>query len=297
MASDNLRGLALMLAAMALFAIEDMFLKWAAARLPAGEILLVSGAAGGMIFAALARREGQRFWSAGLWRRPVVLRNLGEMAGSLAYITALATAPLATVSAVLQALPLVVTMGAALFMGAPVGWRRWSAILVGFSGVLMVIQPGTDGFRPEALWVLVAVAGVGLRDLTTRAVPQSVSTALVSAWGLAAVALLGALTMAVDGRVAVPSAPEAAALGGAILFGSAGYWAVVAAARTGEVAVVAPFRYARLVFATIIGILVFDEWPNLLALCGAAVIILSGLYSFARERAGARSLSMKPPAG
>ncbi|MFO1175491.1 MAG: DMT family transporter [Paracoccaceae bacterium] len=297
MASDNLRGLALMLAAMALFAIEDMFLKWAAARLPAGEILLVSGAAGGMIFAALARREGQRFWSAGLWRRPVVLRNLGEMAGSLAYITALATAPLATVSAVLQALPLVVTMGAALFMGAPVGWRRWSAILVGFSGVLMVIQPGTDGFRPEALWVLVAVAGVGLRDLTTRAVPQSVSTALVSAWGLAAVALLGALTMAVDGRVAVPSAPEAAALGGAILFGSAGYWAVVAAARTGEVAVVAPFRYARLVFATIIGILVFDEWPNLLALCGAAVIILSGLYSFARERAGARSLSMKAPAG
>lgn len=297
MASDNLRGLALMLAAMALFAVEDMFLKWAAARLPAGEILLVSGAAGGMIFAALARREGQRFWSAGLWRRPVVLRNLGEMAGSLAYITALATAPLATVSAVLQALPLVVTMGAALFMGAPVGWRRWSAILVGFSGVLMVIQPGTDGFRPEALWVLVAVAGVGLRDLTTRAVPQSVSTALVSAWGLAAVALLGALTMAVDGRVAVPSAPESAALGGAILFGSAGYWAVVAAARTGEVAVVAPFRYARLVFATIIGILVFDEWPNLLALCGAAVIILSGLYSFARERAGARSLSMKAPAG
>lgn len=297
MASDNVRGLALMLAAMALFAVEDMFLKWAAARLPTGEILLVSGAAGTVIFAALARREGHRFWGGGLWRRPVVLRNLGEMAGSLAYLTALASAPLATVSAVLQALPLAVTMAAALFMGARVGWRRWSAILVGFSGVLLVIQPGTDGFRPQALWVLLAVAALTLRDLTTRAVPATVSTALVSAWGLAAVALLGVLTMAVEGRVVVPTGTETAALAGVILFGSAGYWAVVAAARTGEIAVVAPFRYARLVFATVIGILVFDEWPNLLALCGAAVIILSGLYSFARERANARSLSMKASAG
>lgn len=297
MAGDNLRGLALMLAAMALFAIEDMFLKLTAARLPIGEILVVSGGAGTAIFAALARREGKGFFSGGLWHRAVVGRNLGEMAGTFAYITALASAPLATVSAVLQALPLAVTMGAALFMGAPVGWRRWSAILVGLAGVILVIQPGTDAFQPTALWVLVSVAGLTLRDLATRAVPPTTTSGLVSAWGLASVTVLGLAMLAIDRRVVLPTAGESAALLGVILFGSAGYWAVVAAARTGEVAVVSPFRYARLVFAIVIGILVFDEWPNLVSLGGAALIVMSGLYSFARERARARSLSMTVPAG
>lgn len=297
MAGENLRGLALMLAAMALFAIEDMFLKLTAARLPTGEILLVSGGAGAVIFAALARREGKRFWSGGMWNRAVVGRNLGEMVAAFAYITALASAPLATVAAVLQALPLAVTMGAALFMGAAVGWRRWCAILAGLAGVLLVIQPGTDAFHPAALWVLVAVAGLTLRDLATRAVPHSTSSGLVSAWGLASVAIIGLAMMAIDRRAVMPTTGESAALLGVILFGSAGYWAVVAAARTGEVAVVAPFRYARLVFAIVIGILVFQEWPNLVSLGGAALIVLSGLYSFARERARARSLSMTAPAG
>ncbi|MBS0565311.1 MAG: DMT family transporter [Proteobacteria bacterium] len=297
MAGDNLRGLALMLAAMALFAIEDMFLKLTAARLPTGEILVVSGGAGTVIFAALARREGKGFFSGGLWNRAVVGRNLGEMAGTFAYITALASAPLATVAAVLQALPLAATMGAALFMGAPVGWRRWSAILVGLAGVILVIQPGTDAFQPTALWVLVSVAGLTLRDLATRAVPPTTTSGLVSAWGLASVTVLGLAMLAIDRRVVMPTAGESAALVGVVLFGSAGYWAVVAAARTGEVAVVAPFRYARLVFAIVIGILVFGEWPNLLSLGGAALIVLSGLYSFARERARARSLSMTAPAG
>lgn len=297
MGSDNIRGLALMVAAMALFAVEDMFLKMAARGLPTGEVVFAAGFFGMLIFAWMARRSGQGFWSGGLWQRSVVGRNLGEMIGTIGYITALAAAPLATVSAVLQALPLAVTMGAALFIGAPVGWRRWSAILAGFAGVLMVIQPGTDGFQPAALWVLVSVAGLTLRDLATRAIAPSFSSALVSAWGLASVTVLGVLMMLFHGQPVMPTPRQSAALLGVVIFGSVGYWAVVAAARTGEVAVVSPFRYARLVFAIIIGILAFGEWPNALSLAGAAVIILSGLYSFARERARARSLSMTARAG
>lgn len=286
-AAANLRGILLMAGSMALFALEDMFLKGAALGLPTGEILLITALFGWGFFALLARAEGKRTFSRAALHPWVLARNFGEMLGTLAYITALAQVPLATVSAVLQAMPLAVTMGAALFMGERVGWRRWSAIALGFSGVLLVIQPGMEGFRPSALWVLITVLGLGLRDLASRAIPAHLSTTQVSAWGLASVALLGALMLIFQSPV-LPEPRQAAMLGGVILFGTAGYWAITAASRTGEVAVVAPFRYTRLVFAIVIGALVFGEYPDRLTLFGAAVIIGSGLYAFARERARAR---------
>lgn len=288
MNADNLRGILLMLGSMALFAIEDMFLKWAAASLPIGEVIFVSGAFGLPVFVWMARRKGLRVLDRAALHPAVIARNLGEMFGTFCYITAIATVPLSTVSAVLQAMPLSMTMAAALFMREKVGWRRWSAIAVGFAGVLLVIRPGMDGFRPEALWVLLTVVGLTLRDLASRAIPTSISTAQVSAWGLTSVALLGVLMMAASGETALPDFRQSGVLLGALAFGTAGYWAVTAATRTGEVSVVAPFRYARLVFALIIAMLVFDEHPDALMLAGAALIIGSGLYSFARERRRAR---------
>ncbi len=288
MNADNLRGILLMLGSMALFAIEDMFLKWAAASLPIGEVIFVSGAFGLPVFVWMARRKGLRVLDRAALHPAVIARNLGEMFGTFCYITAIATVPLSTVSAVLQAMPLSMTMAAALFMREKVGWRRWSAIAVGFAGVLLVIRPGMDGFRPEALWVLLTVVGLTLRDLASRAIPTSISTAQVSAWGLTSVALLGVLMMAASGETALPDFRQSGVLLGALAFGTAGYWAVTAATRTGEVSVVAPFRYARLVFALIIAMLVFDERPDALMLAGAALIIGSGLYSFARERRRAR---------
>lgn len=296
-ATANLRGILLMVGSMALFAIEDMFLKFAAASLPVGEIIFVSGIFAVPVFWALARRQGLPFFSRDLLRPVLLLRNTGEVVGSLGYVAALAAVPLSTVSAVLQATPLAVTMGAALFMGEQVGWRRWSAILVGFAGVLLVVQPGGAAFRPEALWVLVTVAGIALRDLATRAVPGRISTNQISAWGVTSVALLGLAMMAVTGDVRPPTAGESASLAGAVVFGTAGYWAITAAMRAGEVSVVSPFRYTRLVFAMSLGILVFTERPDALTMVGAAVIIGSGLYTFARERARKRALSLRPSAG
>ncbi|MGB8811794.1 MAG: DMT family transporter [Paracoccaceae bacterium] len=292
MASDNLRGIFLMVASMALFGLEDMFLKWAAADLPTGEIVFISGAFGMPVFALMARRSGRRVFTRAAWHRAVIARNIGEMVGTLGYITALATVPLSTVSAVLQAMPLAVTMAAALFMQEQVGWRRWTAIAVGFAGVLLVIRPGVAGFRPEALWVLLTVAGLTLRDLSTRMIPKDYTTAQVSAWGLAAVALLGVMMMVATGEVETPDLWQTSTLLGALIFGTAGYWAITAAARTGEVSVVAPFRYVRLIFAVLIGAFVFAEWPDRLTLVGSALIIASGLYSFARERARKRALSL-----
>jgi drug/metabolite transporter (DMT)-like permease len=285
----NLRGIFLMVASMALFGIEDMFLKWAAQGLPLGQIIFVSGAFGLPVFVLMARMSGQRVLVREALQPAVLARNIGEMVGSAGYVAALATVPLSTVSAVLQAMPLAVTMAAALFMQETVGWRRWSAIAVGFAGVLVVIRPGMEGFRPEALYVLITVAGLTVRDLASRRIPQTVTTAQVSAWGLMAVTLLGVMMMAVSGEVEAVSSWQAMVLLGAVAFGTAGYWAITAATRTGEISVVAPFRYTRLVFAIVIGALVFGEWPDGLTYVGASLIIGSGLYSFARERARKRA--------
>lgn len=297
MASENLRGIVLMVLSMALFGLEDMFLKWAAVGLPVGQIIFVSGAFGLPVFVWMAARKGQSVFTKAALHPAVLARGLGEMVGTFAYINALATVPLSTVSAVLQAMPLAVTMAAALFMQEQVGWRRWSAIAVGFAGVILVIRPGLDGFRPEALWVLITVAGLTLRDLMARKIPAECSTAQVSAWGLMAVALLGALMMLGAQDVAMPNLWEATTLLGALVFGTAGYWAIIGATRTGEISVVAPFRYVRLVFAVLIGAFVFAEWPDAITLAGSALIVASGLYSFARERARKRALSLTAPLG
>jgi drug/metabolite transporter (DMT)-like permease len=289
---ENLTGILLMLAAMALFAVEDLFLKWAAAGLPLGQIILVSGALGVPVFMAMARRQGQGIFVKDALHPAVITRNIGEIVGTASFVAALAVVPLGTVAAVLQAMPLAVTMGAALIFGDKVGWRRWTAISLGFAGVILVIRPGADTFQPSALLVLVTVAGMSLRDLASRRIPARVTTAQVSAWGLMAVTALGAGMLAVSGgaRATLPS--ETAVLLGAVIFGTAGYWAVTAATRTGEVAVVAPFRYARLVFSMSLGVIFLGERPDLLTLVGAAVIVGSGLYTFARERALKRASLM-----
>lgn len=293
MASDNLRGILLMLASMALFGMEDLFLKLAAADLPVGQVVFISGFFGFPVFALMAARQGQKVWTRAALHPAVIARNIGEMVGTLGYITALATVPLATVSAVLQAMPLAVTLAAALFLKETVGWRRWTAIAAGFAGVLTVIRPGMEGFRPEAVWVLLSVAGLVLRDLSSRLIPGESSTAQVSAWGLLAVILLGGLMM-LQGGAAMPTAGQSGVLLGAVIFGTAGYWAVVAASRTGEVSVVAPFRYARLIFAILIGTLYFGEPLDALTLAGSVLIIASGLYAFARERALKRKARAQP---
>ena len=141
-----------MVLAMAGFALEDTFIKFLAIDLVVGQILAMMGLAGALIFGALSLWQGDGLFSSDLVRKPVLMRNLGEMIGAFGYITALALVPLSTVAAILQATPLVVTLGAALFMGETVGWRRWAAIVVGFIGVLMIIRPGLDGFQPASLF-------------------------------------------------------------------------------------------------------------------------------------------------
>jgi drug/metabolite transporter (DMT)-like permease len=292
---ENLRGIVLMVASMAGFAVEDMFIKWAAADVPTGQILLLLSIFGTSFFAVMARRQNAHIWNKQVVHSAVLWRNAGEMLGTAGFVTALALTPLTSATAIFQATPLAVTLGAALFLGESVGWRRWTAILVGFCGVILIIRPGMDGFNINSLWSIVAVIGLSARDVATRRIPQSISTMQLAAWGFIAVGILGAGMLAASGGAIWLSGAQAGYIGGALLFGIGAYWAITQASRLGEISVITPFRYVRLIFALIIGALVFAERPDVITLSGAALIIGSGLYTFARERMRKRTLSMTVP--
>jgi drug/metabolite transporter (DMT)-like permease len=290
---ENLRGSMIMVLAMAGFALEDLFIKRLAESLPVGQIIMFLGFGGALVFGLVTRLQGRRLWSRDLFTRAVMLRNLGELIGTLGFVTAIALTPLSSASAILQATPLAVTLGAALFFREAVGWKRWTAILVGFGGVLMVIRPGFEGFEPASLFAVQGVIGLAIRDLATRAVPRTISSMQLSTYAFATLVPTGMILLAVGGAPSLPSAAAWRDLALALTCALAAYYAIVAAMRLGDVAVITPFRYSRLIFALIIGVTVFDERPDIWTLTGAAIIIASGLFTFWRERRLARRVA--PP--
>ena len=283
-ATDNTRAALLMVASMAAFAFEDLFLKRAAEALPPGQVIAMLGAAGAAVFWIFAARAGQPILTRRALTGAALVRSLSEAGATMLYITALALIPLTMNAALLQASPLVVTMGAALFLGEKVGWRRWSAIVVGFVGVLIILRPGTEGFRAAGLLTVACVIILAARDLATRMMDASIGTFQLTTWAYIALVPAGLLLMAGQGQSPQPVAAERwVDLTGALVTGLFGYYAVTAAMRLGEVSVVAPFRYTRLVFAMILAVIFLGERPDLWMLIGAALVIGSGLYTFARE--------------
>jgi drug/metabolite transporter (DMT)-like permease len=197
---------------------------------------------------------------------------------------ALSTIELSLLSAIIQANPLLVTLGAAVFLGMPVGWRRLVAILIGLVGVLIIVRPGFDGFQRETLWAVGATFGLVGRDLSTRLIPRAVPTTVLALWGSVAAGAAGLLLFALGDDAVRPDAGLSAILGGALIFALIANYAITAAMRVGEIAVVTPFRYTRLVFALILAFFVFGERPDIWTLVGAAIVIATGLFTLWRER-------------
>ncbi len=287
---NNLNGILFIIAAMAAFTLEDMFIKRLSGEIPVGQILIMLGLGSGAVFAAVALYRGDNLLAPAAWRGAAILRTLSEAVGAMAFATALSLVDISTVAAVFQALPLVITMGAALFLGEQAGWRRWSAICVGFVGVLMIVRPGLEGFDPSVVLVLFAVLAIAARDLLTRLVDSSVSSAVVSFQAFASLIVAGGVLLLMTGTQpsGVDTRQGAMMLGG-IVFGVAGYYAIVTATRIGDASAITPFRYSRLLFSILIGVLVFGERPDAMTLGGATLIIASGLYTFVRERRIARA--------
>jgi len=285
---QNVHGILLVIAAMAGFTVEDMFIKQLSQGLPVGQILILLGCGSAAVFAALA--GGRAILARAAWRPLFLLRALSEATAAMAFVTALSLVDISVVAAVFQATPLVITMGAALFLGEEVGWRRWSAITLGFAGVLMIIRPGLAGFEPAALFVLISVCAVATRDLVTRRIDVAVSSFVVSFQGFAAVIPAGAAMLAFSGQGATAmTGGQGAMLLAGIVFGALAYYAIVQAMRIGDAGAVTPFRYTRLLFALLAGVLVFGERPDTMTLTGAGLVIGTGLYTFLREQRLARA--------
>lgn len=286
--ATNVRAIILMVAAMGFFALEDVLIKLTAQTISSGQILFVLSLIGASGFAIICARDGRKLIEWSMWSRPMLWRLFGELIGTFCFVTAIIQTPLASASAILQATPLVVTMGAALVMKEQVGWRRWTAILVGFIGVLLIIRSGTSAFDPLSLFAVGGVIGLAIRDVATRALPLNTSSAQV---GFATYSMLvtpAALLMVLQGGWTPFNQFAAITMGTAGLIGIVGYYVVIVAMRIGEISAIAPFRYSRLVFALILAMVVFNERPDAMTLLGAAIVIATGLFTLYREQKAKR---------
>jgi drug/metabolite transporter (DMT)-like permease len=282
---DNLRGATLMVLAMLGFAIEDSFIKLMGDAVPVGQILVMLGIGGSAVFAVVVLVQGRALFERDMLAAPVMTRAVGEIVGTICFVSAIVFTPLSTASAILQATPLVVTLGAALFLGETVGWRRWAAIGVGFMGVMMIIRPGLDGFSPLSLFAVGGVFGLALRDISTRKISASLSSMQLSFLGFLVLVPAGLMLLGITGQRFAPfDAHLWMLITAAITIGVFAYYGIVAAMRVGEVSFVTPFRYSRLIFAMIIGVAFFGERPDLLTIVGGTIIVASGIYTVLRER-------------
>ena len=280
---QNLKGIFLMILAMAGFALGDTGIKALSETMSLSLIILILGASGTVVFATISRLAGEPIWSREMLNPTVLIRGVAEIVASLFMVNALALTPLSLVTTVTQAGPLVVVIGAVIFFDEQVGWRRWVAIFVGLTGVLIVLRPGTEGFDPLALLAVGAMASLAARDLATRATPKTLSNIQLGTVGFASFILAALVLATFTDPWTMPQLSQSGYIALAILPTFVAYYAITTATRIAEISVVAPFRYARLLFGVLLGILFFGETLDAYMLVGGALVVGSGVYTVLRE--------------
>lgn len=286
--SPNLRGSLFMAIAMAGFTFNDAITKVVVETMNTGQVMMVRGLFATAMIGLLAWSQGALKFPRHAAHPMVALRVCAELMATVFFLAALAHMPLANVSAVLQALPLAVTMGAALFLGEAVGWRRWLAIVAGFTGVMIIVRPGLEGFNAYSLMALGCVMFCAVRDLATKRIPSEVPSLLVSTATSAAVTIAGGILIAPFGGWTPMSTGSVGLLAAAAVLLIIGYQFIIMAMRVGDISFVAPFRYTALVWAILLGFLVFGDVPDAAMIVGASIVVGSGLYALYRERGAGR---------
>lgn len=279
----NRRGMLAMSLAMALFIANDAFVKHVSASLPSGQLIFLRGLMATGLLLALVQATGAMRQMHLLKNRWVWLRGALDGSASLIYLTALFHLPLGNATAINLASPLFIVLFAMFFYGEKVGWVRGFAIVVGFVGVLLVVQPKADGFNHYALLCVGATFLHASRDILTRFIPSHIPAALITLSTAVSVAVFSGLW-----TLTVPWVPASGAslmfLACAALFLAAAYYLLILAMRAGDMSVVAPFRYSGLIFALLIGYVVWDEVPNLLTGLGIVLLVGAGLAILHSER-------------
>ena len=280
---ENLKGILFMILAMAGFAFEDLFIKMLSAYFPISEVIMILGFTGSIVFLIIAIFQNAPIIHKDLLDKYVIMQTICELLGAVFFVTAIALTPLSSASAILQITPLLVTIGAVIFFREKVGWRRWSAVFVGFMGVLLILRPGFGGFMPASIFALLGSVFLAARDLSTRAMKVDLPSVTIALYAFIAFGISGILIIPFNSPMVIPSLNQIMYFIGASTFGVFAYYSLVISSRIGEMSVISPFRYSRIVFAMLLAIIILGERPDSFTLIGAAIIVLSGMYTFVRE--------------
>lgn len=267
-----------MVLAMAAFAVEDALIKASAASLPVGQVMMIFGAGGALVFALSLRMLGIPVFCRDQLAPIMILRAAFEACGRLFFVLAVTVGSLSAATIILQATPIVVVGAAWLVLGERPSVGRWAALVVGAIGVVVVLGPTVEGVSWASLLAFVGMLGFAGRDLASRTAPKSLSIGHLGLMGFLTVFVVGAIFLFWQEQGPQPVSSDVILLMiPAIFIGVVAYAALMKAMRTGEVSAVAPFRYFRLVFGTLLGVLAFGESIEFQTFIGAGLIVLSGL--------------------
>ena len=275
-AQDNRRGVTAMAAGMAAFAVNDTLVKFVSQSLPASELILVRGIFSIVLLLVLIQATGATRHLPRLLDRRVLLRAVLDGMATLTYMLSLFHLPLANTTAINMAVPLFVTLYAIAMFGERVAARRWLAICAGFAGVMLVVQPRSDAFNAWALVCLGAAFLNASRDVATRTIAAGVPVLVITLSTAIVVTLLAAGWSMVQPWQPM-TGPQLALLLAAAAVLCGGYYLITVAMRHGEMSVVAPFRYAGLLAALVLGWLVWGDVPNAVAMAGIVLLVAAGL--------------------
>jgi drug/metabolite transporter (DMT)-like permease len=281
--SDNTRGAIYMMISMAAFTLNDTAMKAVTQTLPLFQSIALRGlfSVVALVILGLAMRS-LRFTLPREDRVPVLVRCLAEIGGTVLFLGALIHMPIANLSAILQFLPLAVALAAAVVFRERIGWRRLSAILIGFIGVLIIIRPGPDGFSIWSVMGLGSVLCVVVRDLATRQLSRATPSVTVAVWAAATVAATGAIVATWEGWQPV-SAHQGLLISASASMLIVGYMFSIMVMRVGEIGFIAPFRYTALIWAIMLGWVVFGDFPDGWTLLGSAIVVGTGVFTILRE--------------
>ena len=282
--AENAKGIFFMLLAMAAFAGGDVLIKMTGAFLSPAQIMFILISSGLVIFAIIARLNGDNLKDTRAFKPILLVRYFAEMVGLMAMVVSLNKVPLPVVGAVSQAAPILVAGGAVIFFKEVVSWRRWSSIGIGFIGVLCVIQPRKEGFDFAVIWPVLALIAFSIRDLVTRLTPKDMSSASIATFTMVSALPFTAAWVLFNGELFIPREINWPLVAFMVALGSGGYLFLVSSLRIGELSSIMPFRYSRIVFLLFLGILIFDERPTFPMLLGSVLIISSGIYIIWRQK-------------
>jgi drug/metabolite transporter (DMT)-like permease len=278
----RLRGIALICLAVLLFTILDTCAKYASRHVPTLEVAWARYALN-LVFAVVALRPWA-FPADYITRRPVaqIVRGLFLLMSTVFNFAALRYLQLAEAVSITFAAPLLVTVFAGPLLGEWAGWRRWAAVIVGFIGVIIILDPEPGRFRVEALFSIGAALSYAGYSLTTRLL-----TATESPGGMLIYATLISTILLTPVLPTVGTLPPDWLVAGALivtgLMGALGHWFLILANRQAPATVLAPFAYTQIIWMLIAGYLVFGDWPGPSTFVGVAIVISSGLYVLYRE--------------